>query len=86
MQKLYIPGILEPVPERKANVSVIEVMVIDGPACFIHSTNLSVGFFFSELWSSALQITNISSTPIPSIKIGKASCDSFCSYPASKPM
>ena len=41
IQKLYSAGKEESDPRKKATASVIEVTVIDGPACDIPSLNLS---------------------------------------------
>lgn len=44
MQKLYSAGKEESDPRKKATASVIEVTVIDGPACLNPILNLSFGF------------------------------------------
>ena len=73
-QKLFIEGIEEVDPARKAKASVIEVIVIEGPAFLMHSLSRLLVGYLSELWSKELHMINISSTPIPIIKIGIASC------------
>ena len=44
MQKLLSAGKAVNDPRRKARIPVTAAIVIDGPACFIPRTNLSLGF------------------------------------------
>ena len=71
-QKLLIPLRIELAPARKAREFVKEVIVIDGPECLNAFLILSPGGRFNDTWSRELQTTNISSTPIPIIRIGRA--------------
>ena len=81
-QKALMLRIDDPYPAKKARPLVSDVIVIDGPAFTIACFMRSFAGSFSEVWSSALQITNMSSIPIPSIKNGIASEKSV----AKKPM
>jgi len=49
MQNDYMAGIEELDPARNAKASVSDVIVIEGPACLIHSISLSVIGFLREL-------------------------------------
>ena len=87
-QKLLTTGIELMQPERKASPFVNDVMVIEGPAWLNARFRRSSGDNFMEVQSMALQMTNMSSTPIPSIRIGKAECTSDVQNPkmADNPM
>ena len=52
-------------PNRKARQFVNDVIVMEGPACFMASFTLSMAGAFRSVWSTALQMTNMSSAPIP---------------------
>ena len=49
MQKLLIAGIEEVEPAKKAKPSVIEVIVIDGPAFLIQSLSRYLVVYYREL-------------------------------------
>ena len=49
MQKLSRPGKFVKAPRKKASASVIDVIVMEGPACFNPILNLSS----TERWSGA---------------------------------
>ena len=72
MQKALIASIELVDPMKNAKQSVKEVIVMDGPACYIPRLMRFDGGKSSGTWSIALQITNISSTPMPKTKIGRA--------------
>jgi hypothetical protein len=82
IQKLLKASIEDLVPAKNAKAFVSDVIVIEGPAwaraCFI----LVEAGNFREAWSKALQMTNMSSTPIPSIRTGIVSCISVLSHPS----
>ena len=63
-------------PMKKAMQSVSEVIVIEGPACCMPRLIRSEAGKFRGTWSMALQTTNMSSTPIPSIRTGKTDISS----------
>ena len=56
---------IEIAPEKKARALVSDVIVIDGPACFKASFSLLSAGKCKGVWSSALQMTNMSSMPMP---------------------
>ena len=84
-QKLYIPLRIELEPAKKAKAFVKEVIVIDGPECLRAFLILQLGDCLKDIWSRELQTTNMSSTPIPIISIGRASCASEGGYPKIYP-
>ena len=57
-------------PTKKAMQSVSDVIVMEGPACIIARLRRSAGAKVKGYWSRALQMTNMSSTPMPSIRTG----------------
>ena len=57
-------------PKAKARQLVREVIVIEGPAWHIAFLTRSSAVAYKSVWSMALQMTNISSTPIPISKKG----------------
>ena len=52
-------------PIKKAKMLVNDVIVMEGPACFIASLILCAAGAFRSVWSTALQMTNMSSAPMP---------------------
>ena len=72
-------------PPRKARELVNDVIVMEGPAFLIAIFIRFIGDRLREVWSSELHMTNISSTPIPIIRIGIALCASFSLKPSNKP-
>ena len=58
-------------PRKNANAPVIDVIVIEGPACVSPYLNLSLADKFCGVWSMQFTMTNMSSTPIPMIMKGK---------------
>ena len=52
-------------PIKKAKMLVNDVIVMEGPACFMASFTLSMAGAFRSVWSTALQMTNMSSAPMP---------------------
>ena len=73
MQKLRTASRAELDPAKKASEFVKDVIVIEGPECRKAFFRRSLGDKLKETWSIELQTTNISSTPIPIIRMGKAS-------------
>ena len=71
-QKLCKPSIEITVPERNARELVNEVMVIEAPEWPKAFLNRSSGDKSKDIQSIEFMMTNISSTPIPSIRIGIA--------------
>ena len=69
MQNALIARREDVLPMKKARQSVSEVIVMDGPACLIASLIRLLAGRSNGVWSTALQITNISSTPIPKMRI-----------------
>ena len=70
MQKLLRAGKVVIDPNRKATTPVTAAIVIDGPACFNPILNRSFGCMSIGTKSILLTITNISSTPIPTMRNG----------------
>lgn len=71
-------------PMKKAKQSVIDVIVIDGPACIMPRLILSRDDKWQGCQSIELHITNMSSTPIPIMRGGRIQVISVASQPLSK--
>ena len=70
IEKLCRARMFDDIAARKAKAFVSDVIVIVGPACLIARRSRFDAGKLSGVWSMALQITKMSSTPIPSIIIG----------------
>ena len=84
MQKLERPGNVEREPKKKAIPSVIEVIVMLGPAWARPNLNLSFASRCYGVWSIQLVMTNMSSTPSPRSIKGRIPCALEKTWPNSK--
>ena len=71
-------------PRKNARAPVIEVTVMEGPACAKPIRNLVFASNYGLVMSMLLTITNISSTPMPRIMNGRIWWKIANFYPSKK--